>query len=475
MFLLRNIIKKNMNRFRVLVILKIVLIFALLLAGLFIWEIYKVWPYPVLFFITAVYQTFSLFKFIDKINRDLKRFLTSIKYSDFTQNYLHKNFGNSYKELYNSIVATYGNLASDRLRAEENLQYLKTLIEQVPSGIISYKEDGQIELINQAAKNMLNIGNMGNINMIKEGKNYLKYLLDDLEIGRQKTARFYIGFKEKNISIFASKFKLRNNLYTLVTFKDLEDELEKKRLENELNIAQEIQASLLPQKPPELKDYEISAMFKPAKRVGGDFYDFFQLNENKYGIIIGDVSGKGLGAAIYTTLIKGIFQTLAYECTSTADLFVKANSLIYSMMDKKSFITAIYAVLDTINNTFTFARAGHEPLIVYEYKQEQFKYYKSNGLGLGLDKGKKLRDNLKECRIDIKVKDTLLLYTDGLIDMDNSSGKDEALNNFKAIVLSNYEKDINSILKEFTNYVSKFNEKYEQYDDITIIAIRRNL
>ena len=463
-----------MNRFRIIVAIKIILILAFLLAGVFIWENHGLWVYPLLFFSAAIYQTLSLFKFIDKINRDLKKFLTSIKYSDFTQTYLQKNFGNSYKDLYNSIAATYGNLSSDRLRAEENLQYLKTLIEQVPSGIISYKENGQIELINQSAKRLLDIGDKGNINTIKEEKDYLKNLLDDLEIGHEKTAKFYVGAKEKNISVFASKFKLRNILYTLVTFKDLEGELEKKRLENELNIAQEIQSSLLPQKLPEFKNYEISALFKPAKRVGGDFYDFFQLDENRYGIIIGDVSGKGLGAAIYTTLIKGIFQTLAYECSSTAELFVKANSLIYTMLDKKSFITAIYAVLNTINNTMTFARAGHEPLIVYESEREQFKYYKSKGIGLGLDKGKKLKDNLEECIINIKEKDIIMLYTDGLVDMDLSSVEDEAMNNFKNLVSANYEKGPNVILKEFANYVAKSAEKYDQYDDITIIAIKRN-
>ncbi|MFZ0455332.1 MAG: SpoIIE family protein phosphatase [Ignavibacteriaceae bacterium] len=464
-----------MNRFRIIVVLKIILILAFLLAGLFILEKHGLWVYQVLFFSAAVYQSYSLFKFIDKINRDLKRFLTSIKYSDFTQTYLQKNFGNSYKDLYNSIAVTYGNLSSDRLRAEENLQYLKTLIEQVPSGIISYKENGQIELINQAAKRLLSIGDKGNINMIKEEKEYLKYLLDDIEIGREKTAKFFIGAKEKNISVFASKFKLRNILYTLVTFKDLEDELEKKRLENELNIAQDIQSSLLPQKLPELKNYEIATMFKPAKRVGGDFYDFFQLDENRYGIIIGDVSGKGLGAAIYTTLIKGIFQTLAYECSSTAELFVKANSLIYSMLDKKSFITAIYAILDTANNTLTFSRAGHEPLLVYESDGTQFSYHKGKGIGLGLEKGKKLRDNLEECIINIKEKDILLFYTDGLVDMDYSSADDEAMNNFKAVVSANDEKGVKVILNEFANYISKSAEKIEQFDDITIIAVKRNV
>ncbi len=464
-----------MNRFRAVVILKILLMAAFVAGGLFILNRYNLWSIASLFFLAAAYITYSLFKFIDKINRDLKRFLTSVKYSDFTQTYLQKNFGSAYKDLYNSIVATYGNLSSDRLRAEGNLQYLKTLIEQVPSGIISYKENGEIELINKTAKSLLNIGDMRNINMIKEEKNYLKYLLENLEIGREKTAKFYVGPKEKNISVFASKFKLRNNLYTLITFKDLEDELEKKRLENELNIAQDIQSSLLPKKLPEYKDYEISAFFKPAKRVGGDFYDFFELGENKLGIIIGDVSGKGLGAAIYTTLIKGIFQTLAYESSSTVELFEKANSLIYNMLDKKSFITAIYAVLDTSNNTLTFSRAGHEPLLIYEYGSGEFKSYVNKGLGLGLDKGSKLVDNLEEQTVNIKVKDTILIYTDGLVDLNNNAGAEDAMNIFKEIVSSNYEKNTGAILKEFEKYITNCTESSDQFDDITVIAIRRNL
>ncbi len=464
-----------MNRFRVTVILKLILITAFIVAGILAVIRYDSRIIALLLFMVAAYQIYSIFKFIDKINRDLKRFLTSIKYSDFTQTYLQKNFGNAYKDLYNSIVATYGNLSSERLRAEENLQYLKTLIEQVPSGIISYKESGEIELINKSAKQLLNIGDIRNINSIKKEKNYLKSLLESLEVGREKTTKFYVGTKERNISVFASKFKLRNQLYTLVTFKDLEDELEKKRLENELDIAQDIQSSLLPKKLPELKDYEISVLFKPAKRVGGDFYDFFELDNNRIGIIIGDVSGKGLGAAIYTTLIKGIFQTLAYESSSTVELFTKANLLIYNMLDKKSFITAIYAVLDTSSNTLTYSRAGHEPVIIYEFGKSQFKYFKNKGLGLGLDNGDMLANNLEELVVNIKVKDTVILYTDGLVDMNNSSGQDDAMNNFKSIVENNYEKSTSLILKEFEKHINQYTEMYEQFDDITVIAVRRNL
>lgn len=449
------------------------MIIGFILAGIAIMDDFSFKVTPIFFFIIAIYLFISLFKYIDRINRDLKRFLTSIKYSDFTQSFLHKNFGAVYSDLYKSIGSTYDEISSYRIRAEENLQYLKTLIEQVPSGIISYKESGEVELINKAAKRLLNVKNLTNINLIKEDKHNFKHLLENVEIGKEKTIKFYSGAKEKNISVFTSNFKLGNQLYTLITLKDLESELEKERLENEMNIAQNVQVSLLPKEIPIHENYEFSVLFKPAKRVGGDFYDFFRLGTNKLGIIIGDVSGKGLGAAIYTTLIKGIFQTLAFESSSTSEVLTKANSLLFQMLDKKSFITAIYAVIDTDKNTLTFSRAGHEPLLIYEGVKNQFLNYRQKGLGLGLDKGKILGDNLEEYSLDFKENDFVLFYTDGLTDLKIMTNENDSLGKVKNIISANHNADSRSILKELEFDINNFTEVNEQYDDITMIMVKR--
>ena len=461
-----------MNKFRIIILTKIILIIVFILLSIFVFNEFKLKITALILFIAAIYFIYSLFKYIDKINDNLKKFLTSTKYSDFTQTYLQKNFGPIYGELYNSIAKTYNELSSNRIRAEENLQYLKTLMEQIPSGILSYKENGEIELINKAAKELLNIGDFSNINSIKKKKNYFKFLLENIKLGEEKTIKFYNGVKEKTISVTVSYFKLRDQLYTLITLKDLADEIEKKRLENEMNIAQSVQSSLLPKKIPEYKNYEISTLFRPAKRVGGDFYDFFELDENKLGIVIGDVSGKGLGAAIYTTLIKGIFQTLAYEFSSTTELLIKANSLIYKMLDRKSFITAIYGVLDISKNTLTFSRAGHEPPLLFENNSKEFKIFNQPGLGLGLDKGDILSCNLKELEISLNVDDTILLYTDGLVDLYNYSVQNNNENNFIDIISNNYYKGIN-IMKELEKEIDNYTAAHEQYDDVTIMMIKR--
>ena len=378
-----------------------------------------------------------------------------------------------YDELYKSIRETYNELSSNRIMAEENLQYLKTLIEQIPSGIISYKEEGQVELINDAAKNILGVMSLTNINSIKDKSHFKKIF--DADIGKEETLKFFSVSKEKNISVFKSVFKLRNNLYTLITLKDLEDELEKERLENELHIAQNVQTSLLPKKIPSYNNYEISVRFKPAKKVGGDFYDFFELGNNKLGIIIGDVSGKGLGAAIYTTLLKGIFQTLAFECSSTVELFTKANSLLYQMLDRKSFITAIYAILDTEANTLVFSRAGHEPLAVYENKESDFKVHNPKGLGLSLEMGRILTKNLEEKTVHISENDILLFYTDGLVDLKNNYSVKSSLDEFKKIITDNHLESSLSIVNKFENEIDHYSKDYDQYDDITLILIKRKI
>ena len=426
-----------------------------------------------LFFAAGLYSFISLFKYIDRISRDLKRFLSSIKYSDFNQTYLFKNFGSMYTDLYKSISDTYNELSSNRIMVEENLQYLNTLIQQIPSGIISFKENGAVELINEAAKNILGVESLTNVNSIKGNKDYFNSLFDNTEIGKEEIIKFGPGNKGKNISVFKSNFKLRNNLYTLITLKDMENELEKERLENELHIAQNVQTSLLPKAIPLFNNYDISVLFKPAKKVGGDFYDFFDLGSNKLGIIIGDVSGKGLGAAIYTTLLKGIFQTLAFEYSSTVELLTKANSLLYQMLDKKSFITAIYAVLDTSTNKLVFSRAGHEPLIVYEIEESDFRIYKQKGLGLGLEKGEVLKSNLEEQIVQIKTNDTLLFYTDGLADLKNYSGADDSLENFKNIIASNHSISTTEMKMKLENEIDIYTQNYDQYDDITVILIKR--
>src|SRR5436190_18939467 len=138
---------------------------------------------------------------------------------------------------------------------------------------------------------------------------------------------------------------------------------EKKRLEEELRIAHEIQRSLLPQGPLVMPGLSVTALCVPAREVGGDYYDFLPLDDHRVGVLIADVSGKGTSAALYMAELKGLLLSLSQIHTSPRALLIEANRLIANHLDARSFITMTYAVVDLRARTMTYARAGHTPLI----------------------------------------------------------------------------------------------------------------
>ena len=138
---------------------------------------------------------------------------------------------------------------------------------------------------------------------------------------------------------------------------------EKKRLEEELRIAREIQMSLLPQGPLTMPGLSVTAMCVPAREVGGDYYDFLPLDEHRLGVLIADVSGKGTSAALYMAELKGLMLSLSEIHTSPRELLLSANRIIAANLDSRSFITMTYAVVDLDARTMTYARAGHTPLM----------------------------------------------------------------------------------------------------------------
>jgi HAMP domain-containing protein len=143
----------------------------------------------------------------------------------------------------------------------------------------------------------------------------------------------------------------------------LQEKAEKERLEQELRIARQIQMSLLPQGPLRLAGLSVTAHCEPAREVGGDYYDYFPLGEQRVGILIADVAGKGTSAALYMAELKGLMLSLSQLHTSPRELLIRANAIIAQHLDARSFITMTYAVVDMCKRTLTYARAGHCPLI----------------------------------------------------------------------------------------------------------------
>ena len=148
---------------------------------------------------------------------------------------------------------------------------------------------------------------------------------------------------------------------------------EKKRLQEELRIARQIQMSLLPRGPLDMDGLAITALCVPAREVGGDYYDFFPLDHDRLGVLIADVSGKGTSAALYMAELKGLVLSLSQIYQSPRQLLIEANRILSANLDSRSFITITYAMIDLKNRVMTYSRAGHTPLI----------YLPGNGAGGG--------------------------------------------------------------------------------------------
>src|SRR5262245_19714170 len=138
---------------------------------------------------------------------------------------------------------------------------------------------------------------------------------------------------------------------------------EKKRLEEELRIARQIQMSLLPRGPLEFPGLGVTALCVPAREVGGDYYDFFPLGSRRLGVLIADVAGKGTSAALYMAELKGLVLSLSQIYESPRQLLIEVNRIISENLDSRSFITMTYAVVDLQAGRLTYARAGHTPLL----------------------------------------------------------------------------------------------------------------
>ncbi|HEX2961961.1 MAG TPA: GAF domain-containing SpoIIE family protein phosphatase, partial [Ignavibacteriales bacterium] len=250
----------------------------------------------------------------------------------------------------------------------------------------------------------------------------------------------------------------------------LAESLEKERMEKELDVAREIQYKILPDKTPELENMKVSALFVPAFEVGGDYYDFFRLTGDRLGFVIADVSGKGIPAAFIMAEVKGIFESLARLIDSPKEVLVKANQVLRHSLDKKSFVTVEYGIIDTKTGTLFFSRAGHSPVLLV--RNGTIEELKPCGMGLGLDFSPNFANSLEEVEIKLKENDILLLYTDGIPESKNAFLEDFGYERFNKVILENLDAPIDLISKRIMKEVAVFSQGKPQHDDITLVIFK---
>ena len=253
---------------------------------------------------------------------------------------------------------------------------------------------------------------------------------------------------------------------------------EKKRLEEELRIARNIQMSLLPQHPPEhLHGVSLTALCHPAREVGGDYYDFLPLDGNRLGLLIADVSGKGTSAALYMAELKGLMLSLSEIHRSPRQLLIAANRIISVNLDNRSFITMTYAVLDLEARTLTWARAGHTPLIHLPGRvtgRSKAEILVSDGmvLGLRIDNGEKFEALLEEVTIPLSPGDLFMFFTDGLSEQMNAEEDFFGEPRIGALIEEHRDLPFDELRERILREVRAFAAGAAQHDDMTFILLR---
>jgi len=241
---------------------------------------------------------------------------------------------------------------------------------------------------------------------------------------------------------------------------------------DELEIAREIQVSLEPEHLPETPWLSISFFSKPAKIVGGDFFNFVKRNDNQMLSIVGDVAGKGVPAALYAAHIQSMFESLSEQSTSPANILIGLNHLICKRLRAGDFITAVIAFFESGEKSLTIARAGHNWPLYYNSHSKTIEPLKPKGVCLGIDKEMGFYTNLEEKKLSVKSGDVLLLYSDGITEAMNASQHMFDQSRLESALKESAHFSAERIVESINLRLDEFVKSEEPHDDVTIVAIK---
>ncbi len=274
-------------------------------------------------------------------------------------------------------------------------------------------------------------------------------------------------------ALLASSFnKMTTDIKDYITNLDRANS-EKKLMEEELQIAKDIQTSALPKifpPYPDRKNFDIFASMTPAKEVGGDFYDFFFVDENKFAFLIADVSGKGVPAALFMMSAKTLIKNLAQTKLSPAEMLTRVNKELCKDNEKSYFVTLFYVQVDLKTGEAQYVNAGHNPPLLKRNGGE-FEYFKTSpNFVLGAFDALEYKSG----SVQLNAGDVFFLYTDGVTEAQNYSKEFFGEDRLSVALNSNTENSVNSIISNVANYICDFTQGAEQYDDVTMLSFIYN-
>jgi PAS domain S-box-containing protein len=392
--------------------------------------------------------------------------------------------------------------AQERKKAEnahrESQQLMSDIISFLPEAIMAIDLNGKVMIWNRAMEILTGI-------MAKDilGKGDYEYsmpfygyrrpiLIDMVLKPHEGWEAEYFGFKRDGTAVVGEVFiptfgphgsyllakattlydEIGNTVGAIESVRDMtERRLMEQRLERsrtELHVAAEIQRSFIPKKTPDIPNFEAAAVSIPAMEVGGDFYDFISLPDGKYGLVIADVAGKSIPAALFMALSRMIIRASTTHQSLASEVLKNANNMIASDATAGMFVTLLYGVLDGEALALKYANAGHPTPLIFQSRDCSYIEEKASGIALGAKEGV----SYEERTIKFEPGDVAVFYTDGITEAMNIKGELFGLSRLTGSIKKTCKSSAEDIMAKILEEVSSFRGDRDQNDDITLVVLK---
>ncbi|MGF1473103.1 MAG: PP2C family protein-serine/threonine phosphatase [Rubrobacteraceae bacterium] len=330
------------------------------------------------------------------------------------------------------------------------------------AGVSGVVEIERVELDSPALKKMKAAGVKLVVPLVSQGE-----LIGILNLGPRMSEQEYSADDRKLLGDLASQTAPAVRVAQLVRQQQLEAQ-ERERIEQELRVARLIQQTLLPKSVPEPGGYQLGAYYQPAREVGGDFYDFLELPDGRLGVVVGDVTDKGVPAALVMATTRTMLRAAAQRFDSPGDVLERVNDVLHPDIPPNMFVTCLYAILDPQTGRLQYANAGHD--LPYMRHAEGAAELRATGMPLGLMPGM----GYEEKEVVLGDGDTVLFYSDGLVEAHAPDKEMFGFPRLQGLVgahKGNGPELMDFLLTELDRFTGK---DWEQEDDITLVTLQRD-
>ena len=274
---------------------------------------------------------------------------------------------------------------------------------------------------------------------------------------RESDQRMIADLRRKNEELARAYRELQEAQAALV---------EKERLERELELAREIQQRLLPKTFPHLAGFDCAGASRPARQVGGDFFDVIQLSTDRVGVVMADVSGKGMPAALFMALTRSLMRAEAQRSPSPKEALLRVNKLLLEISRTELFVTVLYGVFDLAARTLCYARAGHERALYHSPRKDECRFLEGDGMFLGMVEPVVL----EELCLDLYPGDRVVLFSDGITDANSTDGELFGRQRLATAIAEAEESTAQALNDSVFERVASFQAGAEQFDDMALLV-----